>query len=750
MKRSNFLISFIVLFVGVNTLAQEDNLFKDYTHLKCKGELPIEFIRLTSDKFRKDYEENYNEGLDKEFFLSTRYFIDELLLSGNVLFNEELSNYVNDVAAYVLVDQKELYSKLQFYVLKSTAVNAFSTDQGIIFVTTGLLAHLENEAQLAFILAHEIIHYTNHHVRNSYIERDNIEKGKGKYRSLSYTDKVSKLSIYSKDREFEADKGGLELFFKSEYDIEEIFTSFDVLLYSYLPFENLQFDTAFFNTDILYIPGSLFPDTINPISINDDFDDHLSTHPNIKKRLDAIDSIINDSESKGKKKFIISQERFFIVRNLSRFESINLHLANREYVDVIYNVFLLKQIFVDNKFLEFSLAKAIYGLAKYKNSNNDRYKEVILKLDNVEGELYRLAYFVDKISKKQINVLAYRYVYDLSVKYKDDKLIKKYEKDMLKEMALYSTIKPNELLGIDYKTYSDSIIKLKSPINYKDSISAIENSTLSQYKKNELKESLKDLQNFETTPSFLDEQFYLTALSDLVAEGQIVESMQDYLINQKKEDDEIKMVNSDNKKTKQKSLGIKKIIIVDPYLASYKINNKKKKVRSEEQKVKLNKMYLKKHNRLDMETALIDSKSLTINDFEKYNEIGLLHQWVYELLSHNEISMITSMNDRVQVIDEKYNTEHFLFSGISKGKSRHKFTVLHGALFLSLYGIPLVIVDLLLIHNNFEMVSISLNSESDSIEYIYIKEVKLRATNPIIETYIYDVLYQLNQGVNEK
>ena len=133
--------------------------------------------------------------------MSTRFVIDKILLSGNVLFNEELTNYVDKVAKYVLRREKELYNKLQFYVLKSNSVNAFSTDQGIIFVTTGLLAQLENEAQLGYVLSHEIAHYTQHHVRDGYVERQNIKNGKGKYRRLSYDDKISELSVYSKDND---------------------------------------------------------------------------------------------------------------------------------------------------------------------------------------------------------------------------------------------------------------------------------------------------------------------------------------------------------------------------------------------------------------------------------------------------------------------------------------------------------------------------------------------------------------------
>ncbi|HUG38099.1 MAG TPA: M48 family metallopeptidase, partial [Candidatus Limnocylindrales bacterium] len=48
-------------------------------------------------------------------------------------------------------------------VLRDPAVNAFALPDGAIFVSTGLLARLDGEAQLAMILAREIAHVTHRH-----------------------------------------------------------------------------------------------------------------------------------------------------------------------------------------------------------------------------------------------------------------------------------------------------------------------------------------------------------------------------------------------------------------------------------------------------------------------------------------------------------------------------------------------------------------------------------------------------------
>jgi predicted Zn-dependent protease len=55
-----------------------------------------------------------------------------------------------------------------FGVLQSEGVNAVSGPGGYVFVTEGLLARLDNEAQLAGVLAHEIAHITGKHALHEY------------------------------------------------------------------------------------------------------------------------------------------------------------------------------------------------------------------------------------------------------------------------------------------------------------------------------------------------------------------------------------------------------------------------------------------------------------------------------------------------------------------------------------------------------------------------------------------------------
>ena len=54
-------------------------------------------------------------------------------------------------------------TKFTFRVLDTEIVNAFALPGGFVYVTRGLLAHLDNEAQLAVVLGHEIGHVAARH-----------------------------------------------------------------------------------------------------------------------------------------------------------------------------------------------------------------------------------------------------------------------------------------------------------------------------------------------------------------------------------------------------------------------------------------------------------------------------------------------------------------------------------------------------------------------------------------------------------
>lgn len=58
--------------------------------------------------------------------------------------------------------------RFRFYVIENPTFNAFALPNGMVFVHTGLLTMLDNEAQLAAVLGHEVAHATYEHASERY------------------------------------------------------------------------------------------------------------------------------------------------------------------------------------------------------------------------------------------------------------------------------------------------------------------------------------------------------------------------------------------------------------------------------------------------------------------------------------------------------------------------------------------------------------------------------------------------------
>jgi predicted Zn-dependent protease len=76
----------------------------------------------------------------------------------------QLQRYVNLVGRGIAALAGRPEIEFYFGVLDSRAANAFATPGGYIFITTGALVQMEDEAQLACVLGHEIIHVVRRHV----------------------------------------------------------------------------------------------------------------------------------------------------------------------------------------------------------------------------------------------------------------------------------------------------------------------------------------------------------------------------------------------------------------------------------------------------------------------------------------------------------------------------------------------------------------------------------------------------------
>jgi predicted Zn-dependent protease len=126
-----------------------------------------------------------------------------------------------------------------FTVIDDPAVNAFAMPGGYIYVTRGILAHLNSEAQLAGVLGHEIGHVTARHSAQQLSQQQIAGLGLGVASIFSRTvatyGQAAQQALglmflkYSRDHENEADALGVDYATKAGYDPVEIPATYTML-----------------------------------------------------------------------------------------------------------------------------------------------------------------------------------------------------------------------------------------------------------------------------------------------------------------------------------------------------------------------------------------------------------------------------------------------------------------------------------------------------------------------------------------
>lgn len=83
-----------------------------------------------------------------------------LKVAPNIVRDPALNAYVQGLVCRLA---GEYCGTLRVYVVETPEFNAFAMPNGAVFVNTGLLLRMQNEAQLAFVLGHEITHFLHRH-----------------------------------------------------------------------------------------------------------------------------------------------------------------------------------------------------------------------------------------------------------------------------------------------------------------------------------------------------------------------------------------------------------------------------------------------------------------------------------------------------------------------------------------------------------------------------------------------------------
>jgi predicted Zn-dependent protease len=161
----------------------------------------------------------------------------EVLQEYGVFKNPALQSYVNDLGQKLAAQSHRNQLQWHFTVLDSPDINAFALPGGYVYVTRGIMAYLDSEADLAGVIGHEIGHVTARHGAQRATSQQNAgigvfaasilgavleSQGFGGAGQLagqvSQTVAAGYVASYGREQELQADGLGAEYLSRVRYD----------------------------------------------------------------------------------------------------------------------------------------------------------------------------------------------------------------------------------------------------------------------------------------------------------------------------------------------------------------------------------------------------------------------------------------------------------------------------------------------------------------------------------------------------
>jgi predicted Zn-dependent protease len=200
--------------------------------------------------------------------------------------NPRVQAYVNALGQKLAKQSHRSSLKWTFTVVDSPDINAFALPGGYVYVTRGIMAYMDSEADLAGVIGHEIGHVTARHGAQRATRQQNAGigvlaasvlgavlevggvRGAGQLaQQASQTYAAGKIASYGRDQELQADQLGAEYLARSNFDPKNMVDVIGVLK-----------NQERFAADSAKAEGKPAPSGVN----------WLSSHPSNDQRLQEI------------------------------------------------------------------------------------------------------------------------------------------------------------------------------------------------------------------------------------------------------------------------------------------------------------------------------------------------------------------------------------------------------------------------------------------------------------------------------
>ena len=530
-----------------------------------------------------------------------------------------------------------------------------------------------------------------------------------------------------------------------------------MLLYSYLPYDEVEFKKDYFNGGKYIVPDGYFLDSVSTITAEADYDDEESDHPNIQKRKEAAEAELKGLDDGGRQLFIHPETDFRKIQKMCRYESCELYLNDVDYEDAFYQAFLLQNDDPSNQYLKKVMAKSLYAMSIYKTHRKSPPWERDYK--DIEGNSQQIYYVFDKMPAKELNVLALKYVWDVHKSNPKDEQINAMAKQLVA-----SLVKENKLKTKDFYTQKDILaadsVAASGAAQEKDPSVKTGESTGSSAVKTSKYDKIKQTEDAKKTEtgywryafaSDLDDAEFTNLLKENETRKVVKKSSKKTTTDEDEEEEEY-IASYDPEKGY--SLGLDKIVVVNPLYLKIDETSKSpvKYEASEAARMDLKEKIMACAGKLDLDVEYLEPNLFSGSDVEKFNDLSILNNWLSEKLDHEDknVDVIPSNNDDLKIVADKYRINDFAWVGIVSFKEKEQNVA--GRIFLSLFFpvlTPFVVADAVTPEYSTYFFTLVADAKTGEIKMEFFNATKIKDMDSIQKSNLYFILEQMKNRTSK-
>jgi hypothetical protein len=326
--------------------------------------------------------------------------IDAGIQEDRYIYDSRFTSYVDSIFTLLRKSNPAIPADLKFFITKEIPVNARSYGNKVIEINLGTFYFLQNDDQIAAIIAHEIAHYVLKHSikdilyfyslnKSSELKDEvyNLQNNRENKSELAYN--RLKTILYgngrrNKKQEMEADSLGYEIFRHANFGKYEYVNNLQLYdLYNKIKPIGLESQTY---KDLFTLPSQSFKSAWLKQEDFSSYDyskssdryneDSLSTHPVIEARIARLKRIFG--ELNDVKPALVASSKLDSLSHIAHFEQLPLLMYNEQYGIGVYVCMLNLQQKTDDLFYREWLGKFFEKIYQARKSYTlNRYLERI-------------------------------------------------------------------------------------------------------------------------------------------------------------------------------------------------------------------------------------------------------------------------------------------------------------------------------------------------------------------------------------